>query len=143
MKRALSVTNIRRGFLLIEVLLSLLLMSVVASALVGSFIYGQETTRLAGERLRASMLAGEALEATRAIRDRSFADLTDGSHGLAVAPGRWVFSGTSDSTGVFTRRVLVTSVDVNRKTIAAIVSWSSGRKIETVTMLTRLTNWRR
>ena len=143
MKKSQSVINLSAVFLLVEALLAILLLAVLLTGLIGSFIYGQETTLLAGERTRAVMFAGEGLEAARSIRDKNFADLTDGKHGLAIAAGHWLFAGTQDSMGPFVRSLDISSVDKNRKTVSSTVVWSRGVKSQSVSFTSRFTNWQR
>ncbi len=91
-----------RGFSLVEVLLASALLSLFLTAFVGAFIYGQESTALAGARVRATFLAEEGLEAARSLRDSDFANLTDGDHGLAISGNQWSFSGASGGAGAGT-----------------------------------------
>ena len=89
MPRVWSATNpnrlalsLSKGFSLVEVILSSAVFALLVTALVGAYLYGQESTALAGNRARAVMLAEEGLEATRNIRDGGFNDLGVGIHGL-------------------------------------------------------------
>ena len=81
----------RSGFTLVEVVVASAVFLIIVAAFGGAVIYSQGGMTRAGERGRASFLALEGIEATRAIRDASFAALTDGQHGLAVSGGRWSF----------------------------------------------------
>ena len=85
MRKARSATS--KGFSVVEVLLAASIFSLLVTALVGAFLYGQESSALAGARARAGQLADEGLEASRSIRDGAFTNLTDGAHGLAVSGG--------------------------------------------------------
>ncbi|MEK7518965.1 MAG: hypothetical protein AAB549_03520, partial [Patescibacteria group bacterium] len=116
-------SSTRLGFSVVEVLLASSIFSLLVTALVGAFIYGQESSALAGARARAGMLADEGLEASRSIRDGTFANLVDGSHGLALSGGVWAYSGTLDVTGQFTRTVRVSTVDASTKELTSTVTW--------------------
>jgi len=132
----------QQGFSLVEVILSSSVFILLATALVGGYLYGQESTALSGNRDRAVMLAEEGLEATRNIRDESFSNLTDGTHGIATSSNQWVLSGSSDTTDIFTREVVIAAVDGNRKNITANISWQQNeQRSGIVSLVTRLANW--
>lgn len=133
----------QKGFSIIEVLLAVTILGLMVTGLVGSIIYGQQSTALAGERVRANLLAEEGLEATRNIRDSSFGDLIDGNHGLAILANQWVFSGTSDAVAAFTRQVTISTPGTNRKQTGATMTWQqTPSQSGSVTLTTYHTNWR-
>lgn len=140
MRKAQS--NIKKGFSVVEVLLAASIFSLIVTALVGAFLYGQEASALAGARARASMLADEGLEASRSIRDGAFTNLVDGAHGLAISGGVWTYSGTQDVAGQFTRSVAVSTVDASTKELTSTVTWQqNAQRTGTAIATTRLTNW--
>src|SRR3989344_2787064 len=94
MRKALLTTN-QAGFSLVEVILSTSVFVLLVTALVGAYLYGQESTALAGNRARAALLAEEGLEAARNIRDAGFPNLTDGAYGLTTTSNQWNLSGSS------------------------------------------------
>ncbi|MDP2789799.1 MAG: hypothetical protein Q8O51_01590 [bacterium] len=127
---------------MVEVLLAASIFSLLITALVGAFIYGQDSSALAGTRIRAGQLADEGLEASRSIRDGAFTNLVDGSHGLAVSGNVWTYSGTQDVAGQFTRSVTVSTVDANTKELTSTVNWQqNAQRTGTASAATRLTNW--
>lgn len=132
-----------RGFSLLEVLLAVSVFAILVTGLAGGLIFGQEATATAGLRARAIMLAEEGLEAARNIRDASYANLTSGTHGILISSNQWGFSGTSDVTdSFFTRQIVVSSVDINRKTLTSTVTWQqSPSRTGTVVLTTQMTNW--
>ncbi len=133
------------GFSLIEILLAASLFSFIITALVGAFIYGQESTALSGMRFRAELLAEEGLEAARNIRDENFANLNvaDNKYGLVISGNQWIFSGTSDATGIFTRQIIISTIDANRKQIISNVSWQqTPLRSGSISLISYLTNWR-
>ena len=133
----------QKGISLIEVILSVALFALLLVGLSGAHLYGQDATRTSGEERRALALAKEGLEATRNIRAGSFANLTDGNHGIALSGGRWAFSGISDIVDVFTRQVNIATVDSSRKTAICTVSWQkSPGRIGAAALATRFTDWR-
>lgn len=131
----------QRGFSVVEVLLATTVFAFLVTALTGAIIYGRQSTANAGDRTRAVFLAEEGCEAVRNIRDASFSNLTNGTHGLAISGGQWDLSGSSDTTDIYTRQINIAQVDSNRKDITCTVSWNTGSVARTVDVTTRLTNW--
>lgn len=132
----------RSGFSLVEVILSAALFGLIVTIFVGAYLYGQESTALAGSRARAVMLASEGIEAVRNIRDEDYANLIDGTFGLTESGGQWVFSGSSDLTDIFSRSITITTVDEDRKSITSNVAWTQNtQRSGSVSLITRLTNW--
>ena len=134
--------DLRTGFSVVEAVLAGAVFALIITAVVGAMLYGQEATVLAGARARAIFLAEEGLEAARNIRDASFANLIDGSHGLVISSNQWVFSGTQDITDVFTRQVSISAVDANTKQATATVVWQQNpQRSGLVSLVTRFTKW--
>lgn len=148
MRKVRSATDIyacssaRRGFSLVEVMLSGAVFVLLVTALVGAYLYGQEATALSDNRARAAMLAEEGLEAARNIRDDAFSNLANGTYGLTTAGNQWNLSGSSDTTGIFTRQVVISSAGTDRKQVTATVSWQQNpERSGSVSATTYLTNW--
>jgi Tfp pilus assembly protein PilV len=132
----------RQGFLLVEVILATALFVILSTAFISAYVYGQESTMLSGERARAALIAQEGLEAVKSMRDSNFTNLTDGTHGLAFSSGQWIFQGTQDIQGIFTRMVTISPIDADRKDVSVTVTWQqrTGRT-GTITLSNRFTNW--
>lgn len=131
-----------RGFSPVEVLLAATIFGFLVTALVGAFVYGQQSSAQSGNRGRALLLADEGLQAVRNIRDSGFSNLNDGTYGLAQTGGEWALSGSSDTSDVFTRQINIAASGTNRKTITSTVSWSYGAAgTSQVSLTTLLTNW--
>lgn len=131
-----------KGFSLVEILLSGFLFAFLVTAFVGAYIYGQDSTSAAGKRARAVYIAKEGLEAVRSIRDDDFANLVNGTYGLAVSGNQWTFSGSSDVTDIFTRQLTISTVDGDRKQISCNVSWQQNpQRTGDVSLVTYLSNW--
>lgn len=133
-----------KGFFTIEALLSSTILILIVTAFMGAYIYGSESTALAGQRARAVFLAEEGLEAARNIRDGSFANLSNGNKGLAISGNQWNFSGTSDATdGFYTRQLTFSSIDTKRKQVVSTVTWQqNGQRTGSVSLTSYLNNWR-
>lgn len=131
------------GFSTVELLLSVALFAIIATAVVGGLVYGREGARLSLRRNQALLVAVEGLEAARTIRDGDFANLTDGTHGIDSGLGEWELSGSSDTVGEFTRALTIASVDANRKNITSTVTWQqTPLRSGSLSLSTMLTNWR-
>ncbi len=133
-----------RGFSTIETLLASSILVLIVTAFMGAFIYGSESTALAGQRARATFLAEEGLEASRNIRDAGFSNLTDGTKGLAISGNQWTFSGSSDLTDSFyTRQITISTIDSSRKQVTSAVTWQQNpQRTGSVSLVTYLTNWK-
>ena len=131
----------REGFSPVEVLLAATLFGFLATALIGAIIYGQQSTASAGERSRAAFLAEEGIEAARNIRDSGFSGVTDGTFGLSQSSNQWALSGTSDTSGIFTRQLSISSSGSDRKNITSTVSWPAMGGTSQVSTSSLLTNW--
>lgn len=132
-----------KGFSLIEALLAASIFSLLATSFVGAIIYGQEGTAIGGARARAVSIADEGLEATRNIRDSDFTNLNNGTSGLTTGGGFWSFSGSSDTTDIFTRQIVITTPSANRRQVISRVNWTQNpERSGTVELVTYQTNWR-
>lgn len=135
-------SNVQQGFSLVEVMLAGAVFALLVTALVGAYLYGEEATMLAGNRARAALLAEEGLEAARNIRDAGFSNLTNGAYGLSTAGNQWSLSGSSDASGIFTRQIVIASVDAERKSVTATVTWQQNpQRTGSVVLVSRFTNW--
>ncbi|MSU75087.1 MAG: hypothetical protein EXS55_01030 [Candidatus Magasanikbacteria bacterium] len=136
--------NQASGFTIVEVILASALFALITTGLAGTLLYGEEAVVIAGQRGAAVALADESMVAVRNMRDADYALLVDGVHGLAVSNNQWVFSGVSDTVGVYARQLTITSLDLNRKKVVATVAWQENiRRSGQINLTTYLTNWRR
>ncbi len=130
------------GISLVEILVAGGIFALVISALIGSYLTGQESTALAGTRERAVLLADEGIEAARSIRDGGWNNLTDGTYGLVLAGDVWTLSGSSDVTDIFTRSVTISTISDTAKDVVVDVDWrQNGQRSGSISMETRLTDW--
>ncbi len=134
----------QQGFALVDALLAIALFALLATAVIGALIYGEESSALAGSRARAVLLAQEGQEAVRNIRDARFRNLNlvDGVYGLIVTGNKWFFTTVQDVTDIFTRTITISSVDTKRKSITSTVTWQqNAQRTGTVSLVSYLTNW--
>ncbi|MBI2984048.1 MAG: hypothetical protein HYY50_00225 [Candidatus Kerfeldbacteria bacterium] len=129
---------------MVEVLLGVSVFSLLVTVFVGAYIYGRESSLLAGHRGRAALVAEEAMEGVRSIRDGSFVDLTAGDHGVLPIGGQWQFFGTSVLNDIFTQQVTINDVSPTAKSAVAQATWTQNlQRPGSVSLSTRLTDWRR
>lgn len=130
------------GFSVVEVLLAAALFALLATGLIGAFVYGSQASTHTGDRTRAVALADEGLQAVRNISNAAYANVTAGTYGLVQGSGVWTLSGTSDTTGIYTRQIVVTSGGTNRINVSITVSWTRANGTAAqVNVATELTNW--
>ena len=130
-----------RGFSPVEVLLAATLFGFLAVALIGAIVYGQQSTANSGDRARAAFLAEEGIEATRNIRDSAFSNVADGTFGLTQTSNQWAFSGSSDTSGIYTRQLNISSTGADRKNITSTVTWPVAGGTSQISTSSLLTNW--
>ena len=141
-RKALLVIR-ERGFSLIEAILAVAVFSLLLTAFAGIFASGGQSSMLAGQRARAVFLTEEGLEAARNIRDENFSNLSNGTHGLSASGSQWSFSGSSDTTDIFTREIIISSIDADRKQIISRVIWQQNQqRTGSVSLASYLTNWK-
>ncbi len=149
----------KRGDLLIELILAIGLLATMATMAIATMSGLLSLNRTAQENEVASLYAEEGVEAVRAIRDRDWNDLSDGTHGLNWNGTQWEWQGTSDQRDKYARQVEVATArrdsqgnlvasggtaDPNTKMITVRVSWQVGpNRPGQVELKTYLTRWRK
>ncbi len=118
------------------------LFGLFVAALSGAYLYGEEASALSGNRVRAILFAEEGLEALRSIRDASWSNISAGTYGLATTSSEWALSGSSDTSGIFTRQISLSAIDANRFWATSTVTWQQNpSRTGSVALSTRITNW--
>lgn len=102
-----NVTCRNRAFTLVEVILSMAILTVFIGAALSLFLSTMSGNRLQSEYARALYLAQEGLEAARAIRDANYFLLTDGTYGLAAGPVYRFGAAPEIIDTIFERRIIV------------------------------------
>jgi Tfp pilus assembly protein PilV len=115
----------KRGSSLVEILLAVAIFGMFVTALAGSLLLGQEGAMTSGSRQRATKFAEEGVEAVKSIRDGGYSSLpVDGNYGLVISGGKWTLSGTSDTSGIFTRVVNLSTPSTGVRKITVTVTWA-------------------
>lgn len=131
------------GFSLIEVVLSIALIAMFASSL---FVYlgTQLISSMESRRsLNALELSREGLEASRAIRDSGWSNLSVGTHGLDFTNGVWSFQNASDTSDIFNRTIDMTDLSATERQVISTVSWRpTPGQTRTISLTTNVSNWR-
>lgn len=142
MAKEQSAIKNQKGFVVVEALLAASTLLLFFTVFVGVMVYNQKSYENLSNRQRAIFLAEEGIEGTRSIRDNNFDTIVDGNYGLGVTSNAWVFSGTSDTNGLFNRQINISTVATDKKQISSTVSWTSSNNVpESVSLITYLTNW--
>ena len=151
----------KRGVSLVEVVITVSVFLVVILGLVGSFTYAVKTSLENADKVKATFLAEEGLEAMRLLRDTSWSQniaghVSGSSFYLSFDGANW--SSTSSSAyidGTFDRKLTINDVyrnssedivssggtlDPNTKLVTAQVSWNYKGATSTRSLSTYLTN---
>lgn len=144
MKKAhLHINN--RGFSLVEILVAISVFLVFVLATTGVTASISQNARHVAHSERATILTEEAIEVVRNLRDANptLTTLPDGTYGLSTSGNQWGFSGPSDSQGIFTRTVTISTINGSQKKVVATVSWPDQvSQTNSITTNTYLTDWR-
>ena len=141
MKKEFSVIKLK-AFSLIEVILAIALFSLYSTSIIVFITHGEESILRVGQKAKASFLAEEGIEATRAIRNENFENLIDGSYGIDSVSGKWQLVSSPTQIDGFSREITISTVDNNTKKITSKISWSKRDGSSTfLEFLTQLTNW--
>lgn len=133
-----------KAFSLVEIIIAIAIFLIFLSTLLGLTYGFWKQTRNSVNKERATYLAQEALEAARSIRDASFTNLADGTHGVSVLSNQYNFTGASDVTDIFTRQMTISTINATQKKVDVTVSWADQNSpTNSVTLSTYLTDWRK
>gem|GEM_PF-2125101 len=135
---------VRLGFSVIEALVATVIFTIMIMAFLGSFILFQKSYLFYGDENRASFVAEEGLEAVRNIYDEKFDNLIDGEYGLDYSGGEWKLSGLSDVEGIYTRKIIISTIDSDTKKVISDVTWQRNNlSTGSISLSTYFTNWRK
>lgn len=150
------------GFGIIEVIIAMAIFTTIAVTGTVTVIGSFTTNRLGSEETEATLIAQQGIEAARSIKNQGWStpflatSCTSGC-GISNSGGTWVWSGTNNTIGTYTRVITVSDVqrngsgvivssggtnDPNTKKITSTVSWafSPGRN-NSVDVSTYITYW--
>jgi type II secretory pathway pseudopilin PulG len=142
MKKNYRKNSTRQGFLIIEMLVAISIVTVAILAAMEISQKGVSLSRRALHTSEAAFLLEEGAEATRILRDNAWSNISNLSTGTNYYPtysgGTWTLSTTPTTVGIFNRVVTVSLVnrdgssgdiseagtnDSNTKLVTVTVSW--------------------
>lgn len=130
------------GQALLEVLIASGIFLMVSTSITGIIFSSRSLVTDAQQSSQATALAKEGLEASRLLRDQSWSNLQDGSHGLIKSGNDWLFSGISDQQNGYTRTVTISPRSANSKLVTSRVNWTvPPSRTPYIVVSTVLTNW--
>ena len=136
--------NIRKsaGFMVVEVLIAT---SIIAASVLAATAVAQKSinvSRQALHSLQASFLLEEGAEVMRILRDNSWSTFVDANYGtpygLVFSSSQWTLSGSSSTTGIFTRRITFYTVERDAVT-GDIISTGGLSNTDTVLLVIEVT----
>ncbi len=133
-----------KAFSAVEIIISVAIIAFVVIGVAGVIIGATTGPTNTSLQTKANEILNEGFTAVKSIRDRDFASLLAGEHGVQNTSNQWQLNGSSDIQDGFTRRVNITNVDTNTKQILIQVDWASelgGTKSISSTQI--ITNYRR
>lgn len=133
-------TSSQKAFTLLEILLSISMISVFVVIFITSLIDSQESNTLSEKRNTAVRLADEGLEGVRNLRDAAYTNITDGTYGITHAGNVWSLVPASDITlNTYTRTIEITALTPREKRVTVTVTWEqNARRNGSVTLVTYL-----
>ncbi len=150
----LCLSSRKRGSLLLEAIVSIAIFAIFIGGIGTSLLIGERSTVVAGDRSKATFLAEESLEGVRALAKTDFTQLTAGPHGIRLGGpsdgannGKWMFSGTSNSSAGFVSQLQLVQKDTGTPAhwyeVQSNVSWAFGdTRNGSVQLVTYVTDWR-
>ncbi|MBI2103422.1 hypothetical protein HYT59_00290 [Candidatus Woesebacteria bacterium] len=151
--------NKNRGQVLIELLVAIGVAVVMIPAIFSGFAASREGKGQQSQRLAATSLAEEALEAIRVVREAGWENVeTNGVYHPEISGSTWILVAGSETVDSFTRSLTVSDVyrdangnivvdgggtiDPSTKKVNVVVSWTAplANEVNFTTYLTRLTN---
>lgn len=141
-----TVLRLRRGALLVEIMLGIALIALYLTASSTVLITGQEDTIAAGDRVRGVSVLQQAMGGVHTIRERGFSYLSNGVSGITqTGTGQWVFSGSSITFGSGIHVSLTMSgIGADAMAVRGRAAWKHGiHQSGSVIMSQRFTDWRR
>lgn len=149
----------QKGLGIIELITAMGIFVIFATTAITTLLHTYNVGRLGNEQTLAEIYAQEGIEAVRSIKNRAWTNITAGTYGLSTSGGQWSFSGTSNTSGKFTRQIVVTqgqrngsndivdsggTTDLNLFKATSTVTWNfSPSRSESVSYATYLTSFRR
>jgi len=138
--------SFRSGFLLLDALVGITVFAFFVGIAGFSLLLSQQTAIRSGDRVRASMLSEQAIEAVRSVRDADFGNLAEGQYGVSIGTdGTWQLTGTGSlSEDGFVTSVQLQALDDDQFELTATTTWTfDTARFGSVILTAHLANWRK
>lgn len=137
-------TRVRCGSLLLEAIIAIGVFSLFLAGIGLSLILGERSTIAGGDRTRAAFIAEQQLEAVRQMRNADYDSVTTGTHGTALGPSGWTWSGAVRMIDGYTASVTVAEAGTDWLEVTADVGWNFGKtRSGSLSLHTYITDWRK
>jgi len=156
----MSSASSQRGFLAIEIILSITTLGIIAITIGGLFAQGQTATVSAGERTRAFLLAYEGLEAVRSMRDNesglftlemSVEDVSDTPYELDRIGFQWNLIPSTNQLidNRYTQTIRLgqfinpenETEEIDARVVYSTVDWDQDTDSKAITLVGLVSNW--
>jgi hypothetical protein len=135
------------GILLVEIILAIAVFSAITLIVLSAFIYGQQSTSIAGDNLRASEITNQTIEAVQSISQGSFNNLASYSNGttyyLTTVAKQWSLTTTPTLiNSIYSAKVVFSNGPSSSRQATVTVSWNESlQRSGNATATTYLANW--
>ncbi|HRZ34052.1 MAG TPA: prepilin-type N-terminal cleavage/methylation domain-containing protein [Candidatus Moranbacteria bacterium] len=144
MQKELLVIKNENGFSLIEAIIATSVFAIIVTSVASSYFTVSKYILSSGAERQAIFLAEEGLEAVRNIQDNNFFALTAGGpYGISKSGNIWGISGSSDVSGIYTRKINITAPDADTWQVASKIEWTYKGENKSLTINREFTNWRK
>jgi len=136
------------GFSLIEIILAIAVFGMLSSIIIGTFVYGRQSSAVSVDRTRAVAIANEGMEAVRNVANPTYSNLSAYTNGttyyLSTSANQWSLSTTPSTIDSFFTRTIVFADGPNGTRQATInVSWQqTPQRTGLATVVGYFANWR-
>jgi Tfp pilus assembly protein PilV len=150
----------QHGQSILEVIIAMAIFGLIAAAMISLVTGSFNGLQQGGEQTEASALAGEGVDAVKALYDEAWNQLTYTTSSVSISGGKWIFDGenTTETIGQFTRTISFDAVcrdgtdaittcpggytDEHSKEVTATVTWDTRAGVSnTVERIGYITNW--
>lgn len=132
----------RSGQSLVDILIGLALITLGIGFATILVFGGQSVLVDRVNETEARELARAGLNGATLIVKKNWENTIDGNYGIIFDNGKWIFSGTSTKTGIYTIKISVKTLSIDEKEIKSTVSWEADpQRTLTVEFVTLVTNW--
>ncbi|MFA6397612.1 MAG: hypothetical protein WDK96_02060 [Candidatus Paceibacterota bacterium] len=131
-----------KGSSMIEIVIALFLLSTAIGFSVILFWSGQKILTDRENEFTARVLSKEGIVGVKSVLENNWKSTPDGIYGLSFTNGKWELLGDQDENDIFTRKIQITTINKDEKTIKSVVDWESeSHKDLEVELLSIVSDW--